>query len=105
MGLLPSLPANMVDAVVTDLLKELGAYVAPVESVEVNGQVLQTMPQEEVIDTLAYAMRCDDQGKTRLTGVDYASTFAADVLVRSLDANGFVLLRRMAVPPRPAGGA
>jgi hypothetical protein len=95
----------MVDAVVTDLLKELNAYAAPVESVEINDQVLQTVPQEEVVDTLAYAMRFDERGKARRTGVEYASTMAASVLVQSLDASGFVLLRRKPAPPHRAGGA
>ena len=105
MGLLPSLPASMVDAVVTDLLRELGADRPPAECVRVDGQVLQTMPQAEVIDTLAHAMCFDERGEARRSGIDDASTLAADGLVRSLDAGGFVLLRRMSVPPPRAGGA
>lgn len=105
MGLLPSLPANMVDAVVTDLLKELSVCVFPVESIEMNGQVLQTVPQEEVIDTLALAIRYHGQGKARQSRVDYGSTLAAEVLVRSLDANGFVLLRRKTGSLPRNGGA
>lgn len=104
MGLQPSLPASMVDAVVTDLLEELVAYVPSVESVEINGQVLHTVPQDELVDTLAYAMRTHERGKARRTGVECAFTLAANVLVRSLGASDFVLLRRKSVPSHPGGG-
>lgn len=81
MGLLPSLPASMVDAVVTELLQELDACLPPVGRAEVNGQVLRSMPREEVVATLA------------------------DVLARSLEASGLVLLRRTTAPRHRAGGA
>jgi hypothetical protein len=45
-------------------------------------------------DSLAYAMRFDERGKARRTGVEYASKIAAEQLVHRLLASGFVLMRR-----------
>jgi hypothetical protein len=55
-----------------------------------------------VAEALAYAMRFDERGKARRTGVEYSSKLAADQLVRQLLLSGFVLMRK---PSAADGGA
>jgi hypothetical protein len=97
-GLQPALPASTIDAALTDILRDLGAY-QPQAAVEVDGQWLRPAGPEEVADSLAYAMRFDSSGKARRTGVEYAATVAAEQLVRQLTMSGFVVMRRGAPPP------
>ncbi|HEV7263327.1 MAG TPA: hypothetical protein VGN83_00175 [Falsiroseomonas sp.] len=92
-GLQPALPATTIDAALTDILRDLGAYQSQA-AVEVDGQWLRLACPEEVADSLAYAMRFDSTGKTRRTGVEYAATIAAEQLVRQLAMSGFVVMRR-----------
>ena len=46
----------------------------------------------EVADSLAYARRFDEQGKSRRTGVEYLAKVAAGQLVRQLTASGFIIM-------------
>jgi hypothetical protein len=57
------------DEVVTALLVELGAH-APPEPQELDSQELRPADPAEVADSLAFAMRFDERGKARRTGVD-----------------------------------
>ena len=77
MGLQPSLPASMVDAVVMDLLNELSAHSLLVKSVELTGRMLHTVPQEELVETLAFGMQTYERDKARRIGVECAFTLAA----------------------------
>jgi hypothetical protein len=101
-GLHPALPTPVIDAAVVAILTELGAYQPPPEPVKVNGYPLRPATPEEIAGTLAYAMRFDERGKARRTGVEYASKLAADQLVRQLLASGFVVMRK---PPAPDHGS
>jgi hypothetical protein len=101
-GLQPALPATTIDAALTDILRDLGAY-QPQAAVEVDGQWLRQAGPEEVADSLAYAMRFDSTGKARRTGVEYAARVAAEQLVRQLTMSGFVVMRRDAPPPSAEG--
>jgi hypothetical protein len=99
-GLCPKLPTMVLDEAVTGLLIELGACTPPTPP-DLDGQGLRPADPTEVADSLAYAMRFDERGKARRTGVEYASKIAAEQLVRRLLASGFVLMRRApAVPHR-----
>jgi len=55
---------------------------------------LVTAETIEVADSLAYAMRFDERGKARRTGVEYPAKVAAEQLVRQLTASGFVIMAR-----------
>src|SRR5687768_5991992 len=100
-GLQPVLPASLIDAAVTDILRDLGAYQPQLAAVEVDGQWLRRAGPEEVADSLAYAMRFDSTGKARRTGVEYAAKVAAEQLVHQLSMSGFVVMRRGAPPASP----
>jgi hypothetical protein len=100
-GLQPSLPAELVAAAVKDLLVEFGSYQPSPSVVELAGTVLLPVDPAEVADSLAYAMRFDERGKARRTGVEYAASVAAGALVSRLTASGFVVMRRR---PAPAPG-
>ena len=100
-GLQPALSASTIDAAVTDLLRSLDAYQPPPEPVEVDGQWLRPASQQEVADSLAYALRFDASGKARRTGVEYAAQAAAEQLVRQLSMSGYVMMRRGG-PPAPS---
>ena len=97
-GLQPVLPAEVVARAVTELLKELGCYQTPQVVEAAAGTALRPVDPAEVADSLAYAMRFDERGKARRTGVEYASQLAADQLVRQLTASGFVVMRRRSAP-------
>jgi hypothetical protein len=99
-GLCPRLPTAVLDEAVTRLLIELGACTPPTP-LDLDGQGLRPADPAELADSLAYAMRFDERGKARRTGVEYASKIAAEQLVQRLLASGFVLMRRApAVPHR-----
>jgi hypothetical protein len=100
-GLLPALPASLIDAAVTDILRDLGAYQSQQVAVEVEGQWPRAAGPEEAADSLAYAMRFDSTGKARRTGAEYAAKVAAEQLVRQLTISGFVVMRRGAPPATP----
>lgn len=95
-GLQPALPADVVATAVTELLRELGGYEPPLEGEDTTGTALSPADPAEVADSLAYAMRFDERGKARRTGVEYASMLAAETLVRRLEASGYVIMRRRA---------
>jgi hypothetical protein len=99
-GLQPALPAEAVARAVTDLLRELGCYQAPPAAEDADSAALSPADPVEVADSLAYAMRFDERGKARRTGVEYASQLAADQLVRQLTASGYVVMRRRPAPAR-----
>lgn len=101
-GLHPALPAPVIEAAVVAILTELGALPPQPEPVEVDGGQLRPAAPEDVAEALAYAMRFDERGKARRTGVEYASKLAADQLVRQLTASGFVVMRK---PPAPDHGS
>jgi hypothetical protein len=103
-GLQPALPANTIDAALNDILRSLGAYRPLPKPIEHDGRHLLPALPEEVADTLAYAMRFNERGKARRTGVEYASKLAAEELVRHLLSSGFVLMRKETPPPHAAGG-
>jgi hypothetical protein len=100
-GLQPALPASLVDAALTDILRDLGAYQPQLSAVEIEGQWLRAVGPEEVADSLAYAMRYDSAGKARRTGAEFAAKAAAEQLVRQLTMSGFVVMRRGAPPVSP----
>ena len=93
-GLQPAVSAEVVAAAVTDLLRELGCHRAPQVVEDASGAALSPVDPAEVANSLAYAMRFDERGKARRTGVEYASQLAADQLVRQLTASGYVVMRR-----------
>ncbi|MFC7478432.1 hypothetical protein ACFQS7_29190 [Dankookia sp. GCM10030260] len=97
-GLQPALPAEAFARAVTDLLRELGCYQAPQVVEDAAGAALSPADPAEVADSLAYAMRFDERGKARRTGVEYASQLAAAQLVRQLTASGYVVMRRRPPP-------
>jgi hypothetical protein len=97
-GLQPALPASTFEAAVTHILRSLGAYQPPPEPIEVEGQWLHPVSQQEVADSLAYAMRFDATGKARRTGAEYAAPAAAEQLLRQLAMSGYVLMRRGGPP-------
>lgn len=100
-GLQPALPAEVVAKAVTELLRELGCYQAPMPAEDAAGGTLSPADPAEVADSLAYAMRFDERGKARRTGVEYASKLAADQLVQQLTASGYVVMRRRPAASRP----
>jgi hypothetical protein len=103
----PALPAAAIDAAVDGILRELGAYRAPppsTERPEHDGTPLLPVGPEEVADALAYAMRFDERGKARRTGVEYVSKLAAEQLVRHLLLCGFLVVRRGSAPEVPPQG-
>ncbi|MFC7477775.1 hypothetical protein ACFQS7_25720 [Dankookia sp. GCM10030260] len=93
-GLKPALQAEIVGRAVTDLLRDLGCYQALPAAEDAAGTALSPADPAEVADSLAYAMRFDERGKARRTGVEYASQLAAGQLVRHLTASGYVVMRR-----------
>ena len=95
-GLQPALPAEVVAATVTELLRELGCYEPPLVLEDIAGSTLSPADPAEVADSLAYAMRFDERGKARRTGVEYAAMLAAETLLRHLQASGYVVMRRRA---------
>ncbi|WP_431266978.1 hypothetical protein [Dankookia sp. P2] len=97
-GLQPALPAGAVTRAVTGLLRELGCYQTPHAAEDAAGAALSPVDPAEVADSLAYAMRADECGKARRTGVEYASQLAAAQLVRQLTASGYVVMRRRSAP-------
>ncbi|MGG5823769.1 hypothetical protein [Falsiroseomonas sp. HW251] len=97
-GMQPALPASAIDAALNDILRSVGAYQAPPGPVEHDGRRLLPAAPEEVADALAYAMRFNERGKARRTGLEYASKLAAAELVRHLLASGFVLMRHSPAP-------
>ena len=101
-GLHPALPATAPDDAVKAILRELGALPPVPEPVEVDGRELRPAAPEDVAEAPAYAMRFDERGKARRTGVEYSSKLAADQLVRQLLLSGFVLMRK---PSAADGGA
>jgi hypothetical protein len=101
-GLHPALPATAADEAVTAILRELGALSPVPEPMELDGRQLRPAAPEDVADALAYAMRFDERGKARRTGLEYSSKLAADGLVRQLLLSGFVLMRK---PPAPDHGS
>jgi hypothetical protein len=101
-GLHPALPTPVIEAAVVAILSELGALPPKPEPVEVDGRPLRPAAPEDVAEALAYAMRFDERGKARRTGVEYASKLAADQLVRQLHLSGFVVMRK---PPAADHGA
>jgi hypothetical protein len=100
-GMQPALPASTIEAAVADVLRSFGAYHPSPEPVEVDGQWLHPASQQEVADSLAYALRFDGAGKARRTGVEYAAKLAAEQLVRQLTMSGFVVMRRRGPPGSP----
>jgi hypothetical protein len=101
-GLHPGLPATAIDAAVKAILRDLEALPPAPEVVEVDGRRLSPASPEDVAESLAYAMRFDERGKARRTGVEYASKLAADQLVKQLLASGFVVMRK---PPAADHGS
>jgi hypothetical protein len=97
-GRCPALPASAIDGAVAGILREFDARRAGEPPVERDGAVLVPAAPEEVADALAYAMRFDERGRARRTGVEYAARLAADQLVRHLLLGNFAVLRRQ--PPR-----
>ncbi|MGG5890696.1 hypothetical protein ACLF3G_26735 [Falsiroseomonas sp. HC035] len=97
-GLCPRLPTTALDEAVTALLIELDACASPAPP-DLDGHGLRPADPAEVADSLAYAMRFDERGRARRTGVEYASKIAAEQLVQRLLASGFVLMRRAPTAP------
>ncbi|MGK7870927.1 hypothetical protein [Falsiroseomonas sp. E2-1-a20] len=97
-GLCPRLPTAALDEAVTALLIELDGYPPPAPP-DLDGQGLRPADPAEVADSLAFAMRFDERGRARRTGVEYASKIAAEQLVKRLPASGFVLMRRAPTAP------
>lgn len=97
-GLCPRLPTAAMDEAMKGLLIELDAYAPPMPP-DLDSQGLRPADPAEVADSLAYAMRFDERGKARRTGVEYASKIAAEQLVQRLLASGFVLMRRAPTAP------
>ena len=95
-GLEPALPSEIVAAAVTEMLRELGSYQPPLERQNAAGIILSPADPAEVVDSLSYAMRFDERSKTRRTGVEYATTLAAETLVRRLQAIRYVVMWRCA---------
>lgn len=102
-GLQPALPASTVEASVSEILRDLGAYQPQPRAQEIGGQWLRPAGPEEVADPLAYAMRFDSTGKARRTGAEYAAKVAAEQLLRQLTMSGFVVMRRGAPSPSADG--
>jgi len=93
-GIQSRVSAAAIAEAVDDILRELGAYQAPATPQVLSNQPLQPATPEDLADALAYAMRFDERGKARRTGVEYAAHLAAAALVRHLELSGFVLMRR-----------
>jgi hypothetical protein len=98
-GLQPALPAEIVAATANDLLVEFGSYQPPLAAVDMAGTTLIPADPADVADSLAYAMRFDERGKARRTGVEYAAKLAAETLVTRLLASGFIVMRRSPAAP------
>ena len=96
----PALPDEVVAAAVVELLLELECHAPPWATVEIAGTIFDPADPAEVPDSLAYAMRFNECGKARRTGVDYVATLAAEVLVKRLGTSGFVVMRRRPMPAR-----
>jgi hypothetical protein len=68
-GLYPTLPTAALDETVKGLLIEFGAYAPPMPQ-DLDSQGLRPYDPAEVANSLAYAMRFDERGKARRTGVE-----------------------------------
>ncbi|MBU8541933.1 hypothetical protein [Falsiroseomonas tokyonensis] len=93
-GLCPRLSTAALNEAVTTLLIELGAH-APPAPPDLDGQGLRPADPAEVADSLAFALRFDERGKARRTGVEYTSKIAAEQLVQRLLASGLRPARRL----------
>jgi len=94
-GMQPALPETVIDEAVERVLRELDLLLPRPETVSVGERRLISVETFEVADSLAYAMRFDERGKARRTGVEYVAKLAAEQLVRQLTASGFVIMRQM----------
>jgi len=87
---------------VEGILRDLGAWHEPAAPEVLSNQPLLPAAPEDVADALAYAMRFNERGKSRRTGVECASQLAAEQLVAGLARSGFVLMRRPGIAPHDA---
>lgn len=95
-GMQPALPETMINQALERALLDLDLLLPRPEATVVNGRRLIPAEPIEVADSLAYAMRFDERGKARRTGVDYVTKLAAEQLVRHLTASGYVIMRQTA---------
>ena len=96
-GMLPALDEPALDEAVAFVLRDLDLLVPRSDAVTVGDRVMVEAEPHEIADTLAYAMRFDERGRARRTGMEHAAKLAAEQLVRQLSASGFVIMRREAV--------
>lgn len=92
-GMQPALPENIVDQAVGRVLRDLDLLLPQPATAAVGDRRLVAAEPLEVADSLAYAMRFDECGKARRTGVEYLAKVAAEQLVRQLAAIGFIVMR------------
>ena len=66
-----------------------------------HGEALRPATEQEVAESLSYALRFGADGKPRRTGAEQLAPLAAAQLVRHLERARFVVMRRPAARPHP----
>lgn len=100
---LPALPLRMIAEAVSAAVPDpegLGAAM-PAALAAADGTALRPATAEELSEALCYALRFNERGRPRRTGVEQMAPLAAAQLVRHLALARFVVLRRPPLAPHP----
>lgn len=96
----PALPMRMIaEAVAAVVPDPQGRSGSPPP--DWNGEPLRPATEQEVAESLSYALRFGADGKPRRTGAEQLAPLAAAQLVRHLERARFVVMRRPAARPHP----
>ena len=96
----PALPMRMIAEAVAAVVPDPQGH-PEASPPDWNGEALRPASEQEVAESLSYALRFGADGKPRRTGAEQLAPLAAAQLVRHLERARFVVMRRPAARPHP----